>query len=186
MAAKKATKKKKIWSVQSLISKHEDLQEDFEALETELKEVKAERDRWVKRVKLLEQRNNAASDLLRGEPFTPIQLRPIKHGYDSDGDEYLSMSIEKAESIRGARRVELALQPRVGLTPAQFATLSFVRRQGYEEGHRSIPNPFLLMLEKNGLVERDPTSRGKNTHWRITEAGVDHVERVMPTLKSRE
>jgi len=42
---------------------------------------------------------------------------------------------------------------------------------GYEEGFVEAPNATLKLLESYGFIERNGTTRGRNTHWRITDAG---------------
>lgn len=62
-------------------------------------------------------------------------------------------------------------RPSVKLTPAQVVWLAAIAAKGYDRGFWFPPNKSLLVLEDLGFVERNPTSSGPTTHWRITEAG---------------
>lgn len=47
---------------------------------------------------------------------------------------------------------------------------------GYDEGFVAEPCKELLALEQSDLVERNPTTSGKHTQWRITAIGQATVE----------
>jgi hypothetical protein len=66
-------------------------------------------------------------------------------------------------------------KPRLVLrwTPAQRSWLQRAKTAGYERGFAAQSNPALLYLERMGAIERDPSTSGRNTHWRITAAGLD-------------
>lgn len=68
--------------------------------------------------------------------------------------------------IGKARRMKLAK-----LTPAQLDWLRHAKIKGYEAGFVATPIKSLCDLEKLGLIERNPTTSGKSTHWRITDRG---------------
>lgn len=58
------------------------------------------------------------------------------------------------------------------LTPGQTDWLRHAQQMGYENGFVATPIPSLVALERLNLIERDPTSSGKSTHWRVTEMGL--------------
>lgn len=60
------------------------------------------------------------------------------------------------------------------LTTVQRNQRSWLRtayRAGYDEGFKARPNRYLETLERLLLIERNPTSTGKHTLWRITDLG---------------
>lgn len=48
---------------------------------------------------------------------------------------------------------------------------------GYEEGFYAAPCDALAQLEKLGYLERNPTTSGAHTQWRITEEGAERAKR---------
>ena len=57
------------------------------------------------------------------------------------------------------------------LTPKQLAWLRSAQAAGYERGFVAWPDTTLRTLEKHRFIERNPSTLGRNTQWRITERG---------------
>lgn len=121
----------------------------YDALVTEFDECARERDRWAARIRLLVQRINGATQLLQGQIGTDAFV------------QMLHAPMHAKPRPTGGKL----------LSDAQRRMLSLLNRRGYEEGLRNPPFGAILVLESRGLAERDPTSHGRFTHWRITEAG---------------
>lgn len=49
--------------------------------------------------------------------------------------------------------------------------LYFASIMGYEVGFYGPSSRGKIICEAQGWIERDPTSRGRSTHWRITDSG---------------
>lgn len=59
------------------------------------------------------------------------------------------------------------------LTTAQHDWLRHARLRGYDKPFTCMPLQSLVALEKLGLIERNPGSRGIGTEWRVTTKGLD-------------
>jgi hypothetical protein len=64
-------------------------------------------------------------------------------------------------------------KPRLVLrwTPAQLSWLQRAKNAGWSGGFAARPNRALVFLERITAIERDPSTSGVNTHWRITDHG---------------
>lgn len=59
------------------------------------------------------------------------------------------------------------------LSVSQLDWLRHAQLVGYEQPFCARPIPSLVALERWGLIERDPSSRGLSTRWRITAKGLE-------------
>ena len=57
------------------------------------------------------------------------------------------------------------------LTAAQLNWLGVAQLAGYARGFVHAPTPTLRRLEELKLIERNPTTTGKRTLWRVTMTG---------------
>lgn len=57
-----------------------------------------------------------------------------------------------------------------------WAWLLVARDAGYEQGFSAAPDKYLEQLEALGYLERNPTTDGATTQWRITEAGIARLK----------
>ena len=60
---------------------------------------------------------------------------------------------------------------RATFTETQAYWLRFARARGHESPFMHKPIPSLIALAELQLIERDPSTSGRNTLWRITERG---------------
>lgn len=69
---------------------------------------------------------------------------------------------------------------KIRLSVAERDWLRHAIEKGYEKGFFCKPFASLVRLERMGFLERNPSSKGAETHWRVTDAGISRWPRLSP------